>query len=868
MRTEADKRARPWFPYFVLLVGLMLTLLGSYFASQLVQLDSRADFEADAQQVQSTVHTRLEAYIALLRGGAALAAVQTQMTREQFHVYVARLRIPENYPGIRGMGLSVVAKAHEREILIDWMHRQGDETFRIWPEDERDEYHAIIYLEPMDERNRAAIGYDMFTEPIRHEAMARARDQARPAASGIVTLVQEIDEAKQPGFLIYVPVYEGGTIPDTMEERREKLRAFSYSPFRAGDLFQAIFEGQTTPAVNIEIYDGAERDPEKLMFSTSWEHRMKKAMTQMEHELALPLEVAGRRWTVWVSAHPDAGRSWFIVPGVLVGGTMLSLMFFFFAYREAYARRAAERSAAQLRVSEQALREREERLRLIFESAEDYAIFSLDPQGRVASWNAGAERIFGYMQSEVLDHDAKLVFTPEDRERGEHERELDQARRTGMAHDDRWHVRKDGTRFFASGIVRPMRDNAGNLIGFIKVARDITDRMQAESNLRREKQFSDTLINSLPGIFYLFTAEGGFIRWNTDLERVTGYSGDDIDRMHWLEFFVGADQQVISGWLREVLAHGQSSAEAELVAKDMRRIPFFFTGRRIEVNGQSRVIGMGVDISERKRAEGALRAAQAELQKYAAELEKRVAERTANLEQSLQSLEGVLYHVAHDLRAPLRAMASFTNILIDDYAPKLDQQARDYISRITSAAQRMDELVQDLLAYGRLAHMAMPTNAVDLEAEVDTVLHQFAARIASRGAQVRVERPLPEVMANASVLNQVIANLLSNALKFVPAETVPQIRIHAESGAAIRLWIEDNGIGIKPEYQDRIFRVFERLHATDVYAGTGIGLAIVRKGVERMGGRVGVESKPGDGSKFWVELPAANESATASAVRE
>jgi signal transduction histidine kinase len=282
-----------------------------------------------------------------------------------------------------------------------------------------------------------------------------------------------------------------------------------------------------------------------------------------------------------------------------------------------------------------------------------------------------------------------------------------------------------------------------------------------------------------------------------------------------------------------------------------------------------------------KLSELALRESEERLRRYATELEHRVAERTANLAQSIQSLEGVLYHVAHDLRAPLRGMASFTNILLEEYAPQFDERGRDYAHRISSAAQRMDGLVQDLLAYGRLAHTAVPVSNINLEAEVKAALSHFSEEIEARDAIVDVCSPLPPVKANAAVLNQILSNLISNALKFVKPETRPHIRISAEEttsrmesqksdqvpsldarlsaldGKFVRLWIEDNGIGIAPEYQERIFRMFERLHATGEYPGTGIGLAIVRKGVERMGGRVGVESVTGMGSRFWLELPAA-----------
>jgi signal transduction histidine kinase len=169
----------------------------------------------------------------------------------------------------------------------------------------------------------------------------------------------------------------------------------------------------------------------------------------------------------------------------------------------------------------------------------------------------------------------------------------------------------------------------------------------------------------------------------------------------------------------------------------------------------------------------------------------------------------------------------------------------------------MDELLQDLLAYGRLAHTPVTLHKVNLEALVDAVLEQLEAEIESKQAVVEVQRPLPTVKANTAVLSQILLNLIVNALKFCPQGNPPKVHIGAVTEKTVRFWVKDDGIGIKPEYHDRIFRVFERLHGGNEYPGTGIGLAIVQKGVERMGGRVGVESEPGCGSRFWVELPAA-----------
>lgn len=236
-------------------------------------------------------------------------------------------------------------------------------------------------------------------------------------------------------------------------------------------------------------------------------------------------------------------------------------------------------------------------------------------------------------------------------------------------------------------------------------------------------------------------------------------------------------------------------------------------------------------------------------------LEEQVHSRTMELQERNEELEGFGYSISHDLRAPLRAMQGFSQALLEDSGDRLDPMGREYAERIVAGARRMDQLIQDLLAYSRVSRAELRLSAVPLGPLARRVLADLEEPLRARQAGVRVDDPLPMVLGHPATLSQVLTNLLGNAVKFVPAERTPALRVCAETGnGRIRVWVEDNGIGIAAEHQDRIFRVFERLHGEEDYPGTGIGLAIVRKAVERMGGRVGVESAPGQGSRFWVEL--------------
>ena len=237
-------------------------------------------------------------------------------------------------------------------------------------------------------------------------------------------------------------------------------------------------------------------------------------------------------------------------------------------------------------------------------------------------------------------------------------------------------------------------------------------------------------------------------------------------------------------------------------------------------------------------------------------LEREIAERRRveeELRSSNKELEAFTYSVSHDLRGPLRAITGFSDVLLKDYIDHIkDEEGRDFLRRIAAGARQMDALIQDLLAFSRLGREKISIGPVDLGKTIDDAL----AQVDANGAEIHKQDGLPQSIGNRTLLAQVFSNLVSNAVKFVAPEVKPRVRIRADlNGERVRVWVEDNGIGIAPEYHERIFRVFERLNPGNGYPGTGIGLAIVRRAMERMGGRCGVESAPGKGSRFWIELP-------------
>jgi signal transduction histidine kinase len=223
-------------------------------------------------------------------------------------------------------------------------------------------------------------------------------------------------------------------------------------------------------------------------------------------------------------------------------------------------------------------------------------------------------------------------------------------------------------------------------------------------------------------------------------------------------------------------------------------------------------------------------------------------------------MEAFCYSIAHDLRAPLRSMTGFSQLLTDEFGGQMSGLGKDYAGRIQQSAERMDQLIRDLLSYGRLNTAPLESSSVDLDKVFQEVLAQHDKDIREKRAKVRRKGRLPVVSGHHAVLHAVLANLVSNGLKFVAPGVQPKVEVCAEEKDDwVRVWVTDNGIGIAPENRERIFGVFQRLHSVDTYPGTGIGLAIVAKGIDRMGGRMGLESEVDKGTRFWFELPVRGE---------
>ncbi|MCQ8103056.1 PAS domain S-box protein [Methylomonas sp. SURF-2] len=414
--------------------------------------------------------------------------------------------------------------------------------------------------------------------------------------------------------------------------------------------------------------------------------------------------------------------------------------------------------------------------------------------------------------------------------------------------------RHDGGQQWLRWEVRPWYLDSGGVGGIVIFSEDISARLAAKSALLDSEARLRALIGTIPDLIFLKDVNGVYLLCNPVLQRLVGAPECDIIGRTDFDFF-DADQAA------SFRANDKRALEAAVpvvneewltFAEDGYRGLFQTVKTRVEnADGQLiGILGIGRDITVLRQAEQSLRLSNVDL-------EARVAERTAELEALNQSLESFVYSVSHDLKAPLRGIEGYSQLLKEDYGASLDEDGRFFIANIRTGVARMSELIDDLLAYSRMERRKLETLPLDLAALIEQLLAEKADDIAAAGAEIVTDLSSVYVQADSNGLGLVMRNLLENALKFSANSLPPRIEISlGRRGDHALVRIADNGIGFDMAYHERIFEIFQRLHRQEDYPGTGIGLALVKKAMQRMGGEVWAESAPGQGARFYLQLPA------------
>jgi PAS domain S-box-containing protein len=500
-------KSRSWIPYGVLGGALIVTFVATLYVHRTTQAKDRARFENSVRQVSTTLRNRLDTHVALLRAGTGLFAASISVEPDEFRKFVSQLDLPNHYPGIQGIGFSRRLQPDDRKQLIEQMRKAGNPDFKIWPEGDRSEYHTIIYLEPSDQRNQAAIGFDMTSEPVRRAAMERARDTGATTASGRVTLVQEIEEPKQPGFLIYAPVYRNGAKVDTMAERRDALTGFVYAAFRAGKLFTTILAAHEYQGIDFQVFDGVKPEAAALLYDSARSPNDVGGASRFGASTTIP--VADSPWTLHFTTNSDfeAGSATNFATFTLPGGVLLSLVLFLVTRSQTRARNVALGAARELKHSENslrksleeqkqtatALRESEEILRLanyrfrVAEAAAKSFHYDWNLELDKVVRSESVSRVLGYGLNEIADtwEAWKLLIHPGDFPLSKSEAIESLNQQTEDNFEVEYRVRhKDGhyCHLYNRGIV--LRDDQGKVNRVIGQTVDITERKLAEDDLR------------------------------------------------------------------------------------------------------------------------------------------------------------------------------------------------------------------------------------------------------------------------------------------------------------------------------------------------------------------------------------------------
>ena len=410
---------------------------------------------------------------------------------------------------------------------------------------------------------------------------------------------------------------------------------------------------------------------------------------------------------------------------------------------------------------------------------------------------------------------------------------------------------------------------------------EVTRRKGIEEALRESESRYRRLIETTHEGVWTLDSQGKTDYVNARASEILGYSAAEIVGRRPLEFVHPEDAARLEEEL-QARKEGKPAAHGEYRIRHKRGHEIYINASTSAImGGQGEFLGallVFADITERKQGELQLQEVVAELAQAKEVLEVRVKERTAKLANTIGELEAFSYSLSHDMRAPLRSIYSFAQMVYTDYGEKMGPRAADFVRRIIGAAERMDRLIHDVLSFSRLGRQELKFSAVNLETLLQEIISEHS-EFQPPNAEISIIRPLYPLLGDVPSLRQALTNLLSNAVKFVAKGVKPRVRIWTDLAHSLQadasfetlkatnqgqnstlksqvlLSIEDNGIGINSEDQEKIFGLFYRLHRHETYEGTGVGLAIVRKAAERLGGCAGVASEPGQGSRFWLQLP-------------
>ncbi|MCG3111303.1 MAG: CHASE domain-containing protein [Candidatus Manganitrophus sp. SB1] len=868
---------RTFLPGWVLFIALALTGLATWYVFSLAEIKDQERFQNIVQRSQNTIAVRIETYIDALRGTAALFAATGRADRKTFHNYISRLELQSHYPGIQGIGYTKRITSDQTEKAVAEIRKEIPD-FKIWPETPRDEVHTIIYLEPQNRRNQAALGYDMFTEPVSRAAMERARDTGLAATSGRVTLIQEVDREKQAGFLIYLPIYEPGAVMETVDQRRAALNGFVYSPFRADDLLVGIFGGETNPRVDFEVFDGLEPRPENLLYrsneSSTGSYRPRFSTITL-------LNVWGETWTLNFTTRPpfdlSSGRG--VAPFIFIAGLLISITLFGITRSQTKARAAADRNAAELETLNQVAISLSAELdlqklvqivtdagtklsgaafgaffyNLIDLKGETYTLYTLSGVPREAFAKFPMPRntaVFGpTFRGEGV---VRLDDVTKDPRYGKN------APYAGMP---------EGHLPVKSYLAVPVLSPSGTVLGglffghsapgrfterherlllsvashaaiAIDKARILESAEQERKKAEESEQQYRLLAEIMPQLVWTSTPDGRIDWCNQRWYEATGMTIEEALQSGGLKAIHPDDRQrTRDRWKTAILTGTPHEVEFRLQS------PFggyrWYLSRGLPLKDASgriiRWFGTCTDIDDRKRAEAEAREASRVKSEFVS-------------------------NVSHELRTPLNAIIGYSSLLRDEMFGALIDDQKQPVEGVLKNGKELLNLINNLLDLSKIesGKMSIDLEKIDLVPLLEEIVSGMQPLIDEKSLSVAYRMtPLPEIESDPNKLKQIFVNLISNAIKFTERGGITLLATETPEKGGIEIAVQDTGIGIPPDELARIFDAFHQADATSTrkFGGTGLGLAIVKELTGQLNGGIGVESELDKGATFTLFLP-------------
>jgi len=498
---------------------------------------------------------------------------------------------------------------------------------------------------------------------------------------------------------------------------------------------------------------------------------------------------------------------------------------------------------------DEALRKSEERLRVTMESALDFVIITMDINGNIEHWNTGAQRTLGYTADEVIGKPIDIIFTDQDRLDGIANEELRVANEKGFAEDERWHRRKDGSHFYMSGIMRPIYNP--ELVGYVKVARDMTGPQKHQDQLRISEERHRIAIESAGMAAWDWNIIDDTISWNENHYLMMGLQPDNElkNAAFFVQFIHEEDKKrVEQSLMYAVETAGEFNEEFRVIRADNNAVVWvkgYGSSVSIEDGHTTRMVGVMLDVTEQKL--------------FTDDLSRLVDERTIELQRSNSDLQQFAHVASHDLKEPVRKIRTFYSRIVEEFKDELPDDVLSYLNRIEVSAERMYEMIEGVLHYSKLSNDNEPPKKVELAKVIDQIESDLEVLISIKNAIVS-RGELPYFNGSPVLIYQLFYNLILNSLKFAKENepsriTIAASRVTDNDRNYHKIVISDNGIGFKQVQAEGIFNTFTRLNSNDLYEGTGLGLALCKKIVERYNGSISARSNPNQGASFTILFP-------------